>query len=119
MRLLLDEMYGPTLAALLRSRGYDVEALTERPEQRSKPDHAVLQIAADDGKVLVTEDVRDFARLDGRLRAEGQAHHGIILVSARRYPRSKNGVGRLAEALDDFLASPPSGLSESFLWWLA
>ncbi len=119
MRLLLDEMYGPTLAQALRSRGHDAEALTERSERRSLPDAAALRVATDEGRVIATEDVGDFAQLHVRSQSEGFSHAGIILIPARRFPHSRNGLSRLTDALDDFLDSPPSPLPESFLWWLA
>jgi predicted nuclease of predicted toxin-antitoxin system len=41
-RLLLDEMFSPTLAAALRDLGHDVIAVAERSDLRSMTDSEIL-----------------------------------------------------------------------------
>jgi predicted nuclease of predicted toxin-antitoxin system len=63
-RLLLDEMLSPDIAVRLRRRGHDAVAVSKLPELRSTPDDELLAHAADDGRVIVTMNVGDFARID-------------------------------------------------------
>ncbi len=97
MRLLLDEMYPPRLAVQLRADGYDVVAVVEFPELVGRADAEVARWAHQSDRVLVTENVADFASMD---IAE---HAGLLLVSARRRPRTSNGQLRLLTALRTWL----------------
>jgi predicted nuclease of predicted toxin-antitoxin system len=94
-RLLLDEMYPPALAGLLRDRGHDVVAVAGHPELAGSPDEAILDAATSGGRCLVTENVRDFAAL-----ARYTGHGGLLFVSAERLPRTPAAIKRLADALD-------------------
>ncbi len=42
MKLLLDEMWSPAIAAALRERGHDVVAVAERSDLRGKPDDVIF-----------------------------------------------------------------------------
>jgi hypothetical protein len=95
VRLLLDEMYPPSLAELLRQQGHDVLASAAAPELVGMDDHAVLDAASADGRCLVTENVRDFAVL---LRHAD--HAGVLFVHGKRWPRTRDSIHRLAVALD-------------------
>jgi Domain of unknown function (DUF5615) len=81
--LLLDEMYPPALAARLRERGMDAIAVKEFAELAGLDDEAILALAKLDNRVLVSENVADFA-LIGRT----VDHVGIVFcpetVPARR-----------------------------------
>lgn len=94
MKLLLDEMYPPRLAELLRSRDCDVVAVAELAELVGLEDPEILAHAMKTGRCLVTENVRDFALL-----AHIAGHHGILLVHSRRWPRHRAGLTALAQAL--------------------
>lgn len=118
MNLLLDEMCGSAMAHSLRDRGHAALAVVEEPGLRGMNDAELLQVSARSDRVLVTENVSDFVRLHGMFLAEGHRHGGIVIVLANRSPRRGRNLEHLATALDDFLSSPPSGLPESFLWWL-
>lgn len=110
--LLLDEMYPPTLARRLRDRGHDVlAALDVEVGLASRSDEDVLGWATRHQRCVVTENVRDFARL-----APLMPHAGIILVSAQRFPRSRGGLGRLETALDDVLATKGLPPHEGVIW---
>lgn len=106
--LLLDEMYPPSLAAKLRAGGRDVvAALDVEVGLASRSDDDVLAWAARNGRCLVTENVRDFARL-----APTVPHAGIVFVSAQRFPRTGTGLSRLGAALEKLLSAdglPPAG----------
>jgi Domain of unknown function (DUF5615) len=99
-RLLLDEMYPPALAAMLRDRGYDVVAVAAMPELAGSPDEAVLHAATSDGRCLVTENVHDFAVL-----ARYTSHGGLLFVNAERWPRTPAAIKRLADALGQLMSS--------------
>ncbi len=64
MRLLLDEMYSPRLAEHLRARGHDVLAVAELAELIGRSDIEVARFARERGRMVVTENVADFWRLD-------------------------------------------------------
>lgn len=98
-RLLLDEMYPPALAELLRDQGHDVLAVAGLPELAGNPDDVVLEAATRDARCLVTENVRDFAVL-----ARQMNHGGLLFVNADRWPRTPAAIKRLADALSQALA---------------
>lgn len=99
MTLLLDEMIGPQVAQELRDRGLDVVALAERSDLRALPDDAVLDVARDQGRTLVTLNVGDFARLHQQWLAEGRRHAGIVMVTTQAFPQNRGFVGALVSAL--------------------
>lgn len=99
-RLMLDEMYSPSLAPMLRDQGHDVVAVAAIPELAASPDEAVLDAATSDARCLVTENVRDFAVL-----ARHASHAGLLLVNSRRWPRHHAATKRLADALARALAA--------------
>lgn len=121
MKLLLDEMYAPGVAALLRDWGHDAVAVKERSDLIGMPDEDLLRVATAEGRAVVTEDVYDFAALDRRISAAGQNHSGLVLTLARRFPRSARNHARvLADALAALLSEHGSRLDDanSFVWWL-
>lgn len=121
MKLLLDEMYAPAVAALLRDWGHDAIAVTERADLVGMPDEDLVRIATSDDRAVVTENIRDFAGLNLRFSVRGQPHSGLIFALSRRFPRSaQNYVQVLADALASFLSEHGAMLDgvESFVWWL-
>ncbi|RFU21151.1 DUF5615 family PIN-like protein [Geodermatophilus marinus] len=99
MRLLLDEMYPRRLAEQLRAQGHDVVAVVEIPELVGSSDLQVARRGQQDGRVVVTENVADYARLGP------DEHAGLVLVNARRWPRTTGGLPRLVQALGALLAA--------------
>ncbi len=109
--VLLDEMYPPSLARQLRAHGHDVVAALEvEVGLASRSDDDVLGWATRNERCVVTENIRDFARL-----ASMVPHAGIVLVSSQRFPRTRSGLARLSAALDALVASkglpPPDGVA--------
>jgi len=100
VRLLLDEMFPPRLAEELRNRAIDAIAAVEDPDLRAAPDSELLERAADDGRVLVTENIRDFAVLHSQWMATNRNHPGILLVSTKTYPYNQARLGRLVSAIE-------------------
>ena len=106
MKLLLDEMMDPAVAAGLRARGHDVVAVSDEPALRGLPDRAILAVAGADDRVVVTEDRGDYRRLVAAEVRSGGQHPGLILTSNQRWPRGHpRTVGRLVRALDALLDS--------------
>jgi predicted nuclease of predicted toxin-antitoxin system len=99
VRLLLDEMIGPRVAVALREEQWDVVALVERTDLRALADELVLEHASAEGRLLVTRNVSDFARLDQRWRSEDRSHAGIVMVTESAFPQSRNLIGALVSAL--------------------
>lgn len=81
MRLLLDHQLSPRrIAAPLREAGHDVLALAAEPAAEGMDDDQVLELAATEGRILVTRNSRDFTpRLRARAEAE-RPHPGAILI---------------------------------------
>lgn len=100
MRLLLDEMYPRRLAERLRAGGHDVVAVVEVPDLVGQPDAEVVRWAAEAGRLVVTENIVDYASLDWA------GHAGVLLVNARRRPRTPAGTNRLDAAISAWLRSP-------------
>jgi len=110
VRLLLDEMYPRLLAEQLRDAGHDVFAVVELPGLVGRPDIDIARWALDHQQVVVTENVVDFAVLDP---AE---HAGLLLLNARRWPRTAAGLGRLRVALAAWLDQPRDEKHFSLDW---
>ena len=103
MRLLLDEMYPRRLAEQLRADGHDVVAVVELPDLVGREDTEVACWAREHGRVVVTENVVDYAPMDV------DEHAGLLLVNARRWPRTPNGLPRLLTALRSWLDARTGG----------
>lgn len=111
--MILDEMYPPALADRLRATGHDVVAVLDAEVGlASRSDEDVLAWAVRNHRCVVTENVGDFARLTG----QGAAHSGLILVSARRFPRTAAGLHRLGDRLDDLLSSKQLPDKDEVIW---
>jgi predicted nuclease of predicted toxin-antitoxin system len=112
--LLLDEHFSPRLAALLGDRGVTALPVVGHPDLSGAADHVVLTWATRRGFVLVTEDGHDFMVLHNLALADRRTPAGLALTSPRRFPRTKNGMGVLADALKDLVlggrAPEPGGV---------
>jgi predicted nuclease of predicted toxin-antitoxin system len=108
MRLLLDANLSPKrIGAVLEQRGHDVLALATEPTMSALDDPAVLALAAEEGRILVTRNARDFAPLLREWAEAGRPHAGCILVWSlghHEFGAIISGVGRLLEARADPLA---------------
>jgi hypothetical protein len=110
VRLLLDEMFSPRIAATLRERGHDVLAVAERPDLRTRTDQEIAAWAAGEERWLVTENVKDFRPIMLNAAQTGAAAPGLLFTSSRSFPRSRSNPGPLIDALDRWLkAGPPAG----------
>jgi predicted nuclease of predicted toxin-antitoxin system len=118
MRLLLDEMYAPTIAEQLRARGRDVASVHD-PEFRAlegEPDEEVWAAALASDRMLVTENVQDFRRIETDALARAQPTARLIFTTDRQFPRGDPAtIGRLVTALDALLAAEPDLATSLFL----
>lgn len=81
MRLLLDaHLSGPRIAAPLRKAGHDVRAVDEERELDGWTDEALLALATDEERVMITFDVKDFPGIARRWADAGRPHAGLAIV---------------------------------------
>lgn len=115
MKLLLDEHSSQELARLLREAGHDVVAVKEEPGLVGLSDPELLAEAVARGRVLVTENVRDFQPLAAGpdLLVPGT---GVLFTSHRRFPRNLRSLGKLLRALDAWLRARPEDAPAGVGW---
>jgi predicted nuclease of predicted toxin-antitoxin system len=81
MRILLDaHISSRTVGRALSEGSHNVRALDSEPELEGLSDPEVLQLAATEGRVLVTANIRDFEPLLREWAGESRPHAGVILV---------------------------------------
>lgn len=81
MRLLLDANLSPRrVADRLREAGHDVLALAEDAAHEGLSDPQVFELAAAEGRVLVTRNSRDFAPIAREWAQARRPHAGLILI---------------------------------------
>lgn len=102
--LLLDEMFSDDIAQQLRAKGYDVVSIVADPALAGLPDDQVLAYATTHGRTLVTANIKDFVPLDGRYRAAGQSHAGLILVSTKTFPQNRGFPSEITASLVTLLS---------------
>jgi predicted nuclease of predicted toxin-antitoxin system len=94
LRLLLDEMYPPALAEALRADGIEAFMVVERG-LGGRSDSDVLAAAAEDGDVVLTENVADFSRIAPERLTAGQHHAGVLIALSSRFSRRHSGIPKL------------------------
>lgn len=101
MRLLLDANLSPKrIGAVLERRGHDVLSLASDATLGALADPQVLELAAEQRRILVTRNSRDFAPLL-REWAEADRHHsGCILI----WSLAHNEFGRIVAGVTELLA---------------
>lgn len=81
MRLFLDaHISARRVAAPLRDQGHDVRAADEERELDRFTDEELLSVAASEGRIFVTFDVKDFPVIARRWAEAGRAHAGCAIV---------------------------------------
>ena len=104
MRLLLDEHYNCAIAEQLRQLGVDAVAIQrERPDLEGQGDDAVLRTASTERRVVVTNNVRDFAPLVEEFGLRGETHLGVIFMDDATFPRTQAGIGLIVRSLGAFV----------------
>jgi hypothetical protein len=102
--LLLDEMFSDDIAQQLGAKGYDVISVVADQTLVGLPDDQVLAYATTAGRALITANIKDFVPLDGRYRAAGQSHAGLVLVSTKTFPQSRGFPSAITTSLATLLS---------------
>lgn len=119
MRLLTDEHYATEIAIRLRAAGHDAAAVLE-VGMTGIADEALLAFAAAQGRVLLTNNVRDFATIAALWASGGQDHRGLLFTSDESLPRGRGTVGLYVEVLSAlFGANPAEDALRNQVRWLA
>jgi hypothetical protein len=98
-------MHAPVVAQQLRQRGHDVIAIAEEPSLRAMTDDEVFVWAAEQRRRIVTENVKDFRRLQARSGQAGRPAASLLFTSSRRFPRVRRNPAPLIAALEAWLTS--------------
>jgi len=81
VRLLVDAHISVRgIVVPLRAQGHDVRAAAEDRTLDASPDEKLLSLASAEHRILVTFNVRDFARLGVAWTAAGRSHGGCVLL---------------------------------------
>ena len=109
MKLVLDEMWNPTIAGELRRRGHDVIAIQEPEHSRygGIPDDQVFALAQREARTIVTDNIVDYERVRLDWETTGREHDGVIYALDPPFNRHRGRavIGQVVRALDSFLRS--------------
>jgi predicted nuclease of predicted toxin-antitoxin system len=104
LKLLLDEMWAPSIADVLRQRGHDVVAVAVRADLRGQPDDVIFAAAVAEGYAIVTENVADYRPLAAAAVRAGRPLPALVFTANRSFPRGGPRTGAfLVAALDELL----------------
>jgi hypothetical protein len=106
--LLLDEHFSPEIARQLRARDHDVVAVAERSDLVGLGDSELLRRMAQEQRAIMTNNVKDFVPLAGRMALDREEHLGVLLTSDRSTPRRSDAIGRVVVVLHEFLELHPA-----------
>jgi hypothetical protein len=115
VKALLDEQLSAQIAVLLRQIGHDVQAVTERPDLLGRSDRIIFEVASNEGRAVITNNVKDFRPLAAEWLAQGRLHAGLILLPSTR-TRTRGAIALLADRISAVLRDNPGGLSGSERW---
>ena len=116
-RLHIDHDVSADLLPLLRRAGHDIVTAAELGLSAA-PDDVHLLAAADDGRVLLTYNTKDFILLHGAWRRWSAAwqvarhHAGILILKAPSQLSNQDS----AREVDALLASQPPLIDELYKW---
>jgi hypothetical protein len=104
VRLFLDaHISGRVIAEALRERGHDVRAADEERVLDGWDDERLLELAAGEERIMVTFNVRDFARIVGEWAAAGRHHAGCLMIVRLDH----RDFGAILRVIDAALATRP------------
>ena len=115
MKALLDEQLSDEIAKLLRSRGLDVDAVTERDDLTERSDEDVFEVATAEGRAVVTNNIKDYRPIAAARVADGRGHAGLILIPSRR-ARTRAATGVLADAIAGLMLANEGGTANAEHW---
>lgn len=109
MKLLLDEMISFRIAAELRDRDHDVEAVKrDRPDLESISDLSIVQTLVAEQRAIVTNNVRDYRPIHDMFVASGRDHAGMVFTFDTSMPRTKAAIPDWVQALEALLNAHPA-----------
>lgn len=115
VKALLDEHFSLQVAELLRERGLEVEAIVERKDLPAAPDSEVMEVAADEQRAVVTNNIKDFRSIAAERLTSGRGHAGLMLVPSTR-GRRRDHTGALADAIEALMRAHPDGMTNTEHW---
>ena len=80
MRLFLDAHVSARRIATALREQHDVRAADEERELDGSDDERLLALATEQGRIMVTFNVKDFARITTEWAAAGKSHAGCLLI---------------------------------------
>ncbi len=114
--LILDEMFSGALAATLRDQKHDVIAVVEYPAMCAMTDGELFAWAAENGRRIVTENVKDFRPLLLEALERDRPYAPLLLTSSRTFARSRHNPAQLLNSIDKWLIhSEPTRPVEDWL----
>lgn len=98
------QVSGPRVGTALGEMDHDVRAVDQEKELERLPDESLFELAVSDGRILVTHNAGDFARIVQQ-RPPEKSHAGLVLI-----PRSVklNDFGTMISGIQETI----SGLSQ-------
>jgi len=115
VKALLDEQLSPQIAALLRQAGLDVEAVADRPDLIGRSDLLIFEVACNEDRAVITNNIKDFRPLAAQWLAQGRIHAGLILLPSSR-TRTRDSITMLADRIAIVMGDNPDGLASSERW---
>ena len=106
MRWLLDEMLPPAAVIALASLGHDASSVRESG-LAGATDVVVLEHAVRESRIMVTENVADFATLLEDRLARGEPCVPVVFVRRQRLPKRGALPDHLGRLLDDWAHANP------------
>jgi predicted nuclease of predicted toxin-antitoxin system len=117
VKLLLDEMWSPVIAEQLRHRGFDVVAVVERDDLRTKHDDFLFDFSQSESRIIVTDNTDDYCAIAADARDSGRDFIGMILTTDRRFSRHHPRIiGNMVTALSALLDEDPDLTNREY--WL-
>jgi len=104
VRLVLDHHFSPMIAAVLRERGHDVIACTERGWHTAS-DEELLALGSGEERAVLTNNVADFMSVSRSWSGVGRSHFGLAFTSDARMPRSRASIGTFVESIDRLMTA--------------
>lgn len=115
MKLCLDHHFPAALAIQLIRGGYDVVTAHQRG-WHILSDAELLDRCASEGRVLMTNNVKDFVPVIQRWASGGRQHPGLIFTDDSRWPRTANTTGRFLKALGPLLEQADDQYRDQVRW---
>ncbi len=107
MRFLIDEMFGPDVAARLNDGGHDAVHVAQAG-LTGAADREVVAFAAVDDRVVVTENAVDFLPLLDERTAVGDRVPPVVIALKRSLPRPSGAMNNaLVDKLDAWATAHP------------